>query len=500
MQTVPVLSSTPAARVLIVDDHPNVARTLARALEKAAFSTPLEIMTAKNGHEAMEVSADQNVDILITDFLMPGMSGLTLIETLAAAGRKPNFIVLITAYNAPELGETVERLQVDKYLAKPVRPEMIQSIVGRQLDGQTPLVAREAPRLEDFTILIADDFPDNQRLHSVRLNHEGYTFISALDGEETLHKVRTEKPDLVLLDINLPKKDGLEVLAEMRADPEVAHIPVILLTAARVGPDDILAGLNLGAYDYITKPFDWNELAARVRVKLRVKRIEDELRQRNRELSVLPDIGRDLGARLDMDELGAVLLDRMVAKWGADDGRVIVFEPNGDLYVGLASDRMRGGAAEEALAQACLQRGLERHVVRDRTGILIRDTSVSQRWHPSSSSSTRSAISVPLLGRTDVLGVLTLLSDQPGFFSDDHLPLMYGVASQAAIAVENAQLFGLAAREQRRMTAVLESAADAMLVTDQDGRVVILNPAVCSSLILKPDWVTLCPVNGATVI
>ena len=143
-------------------------------------------------------------------------------------------------------------------------------------------------------ILIADDRPDNLHLLATRLANEGYAFITAADGEEALKKLRSAVPDLVLLDINMPKKDGFDVLQEMRADPLIAHIPVIVVTATRIAPQDVRLGLGLGADDYITKPFNWRELAARVRAKLRVKYVEDVLRRR-RELGLLP---QDLSARL----------------------------------------------------------------------------------------------------------------------------------------------------------------------------------------------------------
>ena len=143
-------------------------------------------------------------------------------------------------------------------------------------------------------ILIADDRPDNLHLLATRLANEGYAFITAADGEEALKKLRSAVPDLVLLDIHMPKKDGFDVLQEMRADPLIAHIPVIVVTATRIAPQDVRLGLGLGADDYITKPFDWRELAARVRAKLRVKYVEDVLRRR-RELGLLP---QDLSARL----------------------------------------------------------------------------------------------------------------------------------------------------------------------------------------------------------
>jgi hypothetical protein len=119
------------------------------------------------------------------------------------------------------------------------------------------------------------------------------------------------------------------VLREIRADPQVAHIPVIILTAARIEPRDVRLGLSLGADDYITKPFDWRELAARIRAKLRVKQAEDALRRRNRELGLLPAIGQDLSARLDVEELTLITLQRSVEHLSATSGHLVVFQPDG---------------------------------------------------------------------------------------------------------------------------------------------------------------------------
>ena len=120
------------------------------------------------------------------------------------------------------------------------------------------------------------------------LDREGYGYLKATDGLETLELVRTHLPDLVLLDINMPHKDGFEVLGEIRADPITEHIPVIILTAARLNPAEIQSGLNMGADDYVTKPFDHKELMARIHTKLRVKQAEDMIRRQNRELKLLP--------------------------------------------------------------------------------------------------------------------------------------------------------------------------------------------------------------------
>jgi two-component system phosphate regulon sensor histidine kinase PhoR len=474
----PIHSPNASPRILIVDDHPNTASMLARALEKAHFKRPVEVLTACSGDEALEVGDTGAIDVLITDFMMPGMSGLNLIEALKNRGQQPGYTILVTAYDTPGLDKVAKRLKVDRYLVKPVRPEAIQTIVMQQLEGrfQQQQPAEPEPPTS-FTILIADDYPDNLRLLSVRLCTEGYTFITAADGVETLKKLREEKPDLVLLDINMPRKDGLEVLQEMRADPEIAHIPVIVVSAARVGSGDVLAGLNLGADDYIVKPFDWNEMAARVRAKLRVKKVEDALRRRNRELSLLPEIGQDLSARLDVDELASVLLERVVAKLGASNGHLYIFQPDGNVFHKTHHKIDLTQWSEESALGWIVTEGIEARVVAERHGILIRDTHAAKHWGKTPLEGARSALSVPLLGRHKVLGVLTISQNQPNYFNEDQLNLVQAIASQAAIAFENAQLYSTIQQEQKRLEAVLHAVGDAIMLMDEHGRLQLVNPA-----------------------
>ena len=467
-----------ASRILIVDDHPNTASMLARALEKTNFKGPVEILTACSGDEALEVGDNGPIDVLITDFMMPGMSGLNLIEALHKKEQHPGYTILVTAYDTPGLDEVAKRLKVNRYLVKPVRPEAIQSIVVQQLDGQ---FHEEQPTETEpptpFKILIADDYPDNLRLLSVRLRSEGYTFITAADGIETLEKLRAEMPDLLLLDINMPRKDGLEVLQEMRADPEISHIPVIVVSAARVGAGDVLAGLNLGADDYIVKPFDWNEMAARVRTKLRVKKVEDALRRRNRELSLLPEIGQDLSARLDVDELASVLLERVVAKLGATNGHLYIFQPDGEVFHKTHRKIDLTQWSEESALGWIVTEGIEAKVVSERRSFLIKDTQAEAQWLKTPLGDARSALVVPFLGRHKILGVLTLSHEQPNQFTHEQLNLVQAIASQAAIAFENAQLYSTIQQEQKRLEAVLHAVADAIMLMDANGRIQLVNPA-----------------------
>ncbi len=109
-------------------------------------------------------------------------------------------------------------------------------------------------------VLVVDDDRVIQQLLEVNLELEGYEVVAtAADGKEALEKIGELKPDLVILDIMMPKMDGLEVCRRLRADPDLADIPVILLSA-RAQDMDIREGLDIGASAYLTKPFDPVEL------------------------------------------------------------------------------------------------------------------------------------------------------------------------------------------------------------------------------------------------
>lgn len=118
--------------------------------------------------------------------------------------------------------------------------------------------------MPDATVLVVDDDPVIQKLLQVNFEMEGYSVITAGDGEEGLRRAQSERPDIVLLDIMMPKMNGLEVAAALKADDETAGIPVILLSA-KAQSSDVQAGMEAGADDYITKPFDPLELLDRVR-------------------------------------------------------------------------------------------------------------------------------------------------------------------------------------------------------------------------------------------
>ncbi|MEZ5788295.1 MAG: response regulator [Xanthobacteraceae bacterium] len=123
-------------------------------------------------------------------------------------------------------------------------------------------------------ILAVDDAPQNLEILRARLEANGYEVITAADGEEGLARARDSDPDLVLLDIMMPKLDGVAVLRKLKEDKALRFVPVVLVTA-KSDMRDVVAGLEAGADDYLVKPFDQAALVARVRSLLRIKELHD---------------------------------------------------------------------------------------------------------------------------------------------------------------------------------------------------------------------------------
>ncbi len=130
-------------------------------------------------------------------------------------------------------------------------------------------------------ILVVDDVPANVKLLEAKLTNEYYDVITAKDGFEALQQTRDRKPDLILLDVMMPGMDGFEACRQMKKDPEISHIPVVMVTALSE-PSARVQGLEAGADDFITKPINDTALFARVRSLVRIKVLIDELRLRGK--------------------------------------------------------------------------------------------------------------------------------------------------------------------------------------------------------------------------
>jgi len=137
-------------------------------------------------------------------------------------------------------------------------------------------------------ILVVDDHEDNIELLRARLEARGYEVFGANDGQAALDQVESVCPDLILLDVMMPRMDGMEVVRRLKSNKSLPFIPVIMQTALD-STENKVEGLDAGADDYITKPINFAELEARVNSLLRIKVLQSDLSSRERELSELND-------------------------------------------------------------------------------------------------------------------------------------------------------------------------------------------------------------------
>jgi DNA-binding response OmpR family regulator len=182
-------------------------------------------------------------------------------------------------------------------------------------------------------ILVVDDNPMNLDILQTRLSVHGYDILTAADGEEALAVAREKLPDLILLDIMMPKLDGIEVCKRLKTDPSLPIMPIIMVTA-KADSKDIVAGLDAGGDEYLTKPLDQAALVARVKSMLRAKALHDTVQEQAARLEAqaaeLAQLNRTLEKRVqeqvsELDRVGRLKrffspqLAELIVSGGAED-------------------------------------------------------------------------------------------------------------------------------------------------------------------------------------
>ena len=236
--------------ILVVEDQEDNRQILRDLLGSAGF----RMIEAHDGEQALTVARSQRPDLILMDIQLPIVDGY---EATRSIKRDPELkhipIIAVTSYALSGDEQRAREAGCDAYVAKPYSPRHLLAKIGQFLEqtlvGQRGAV-RDPPR-----ILIVDDNENNRAIIAARLGTQGYSTTEACDGVEALEAVRRDAPDLILLDVSMPRMDGLEACRRLRSDPNVGFVPIILVTA-RADSKDVVAGLEAGADEYLTKPID----------------------------------------------------------------------------------------------------------------------------------------------------------------------------------------------------------------------------------------------------
>jgi signal transduction histidine kinase len=288
-------------------------------------------------------------------------------------------------------------------------------------------------------VLIADDERNAVVLLTRILERDGFAVESAKDGETALQKATELHPDLILMDVQMPRMNGFEVTQQLRDNPDTARIPVIFVTAAAREPSDVAHGFQLGADDYIRKPYNYHELLARAHSKMRARQLEDRLQRRSEELEALVRIGGEFNQRLGLNELTELILLIASQELSASHAELFLFNENRRLIVwrdvrhGMR-DRTEGtGVLENESTVAA-------HVFHRGEPVLVADTQDDGTLCLPNAAEFRSIAATPLRHHGRLVGILLVADERPQHFSENDLRLLRSIGEQAALAVRNAQL------------------------------------------------------------
>lgn len=328
------------------------------------------------------------------------------------------------------------------------------------------------------SILIVDDIQTNCNLLRSLLLLEGFSHVMvATHGQTALGMMAEHLPDLVLLDVRMPDLDGFEVTRRIRAAYPDRFIPIILISTLDE-PQDRVRGIQVGANDFLSRPFDVQELLARIHSLLALKRMRDELDADRQRLALLNEVSRLLTAQLDYGALTHQIVTLALNLTGANKAVLIALDEEGKFSHKVIAYPHQPPRSTSTIDRRVLDEGLLGWVLCKRQAVVVEDTHCDPRWvELADDEEAAAALAVPLLRGDEVVGALLVTSPQVGAFGTEHLNLLLAVGSHAAIALENARLYEEARRQRARTEILLNQTGDPVIVADGEGRITRINPA-----------------------
>ncbi|MBN1587001.1 MAG: response regulator [Candidatus Omnitrophica bacterium] len=241
-------------KILVVDDEPDIREIIREFLEEEGY----EVLEAGNGDEAIELAHSAKPTLITLDVMMPGRDGIEVCELLKQDPETEHIPIIILSVFADKT-EVIDGI-ADR-LSKPFeRDNLIQSVRN----------ALASPRPGSQTptrVLVVDDDPGIVDLITTWLEEFDFVTEKAGDGAEGLDKMLSFKPDIVILDIKMPRVNGFEVIKRMKSDHRTSDVPIILLSSM-TGEENVQLGLRLGATKFLPKPFEPEALLTHIRAVL----------------------------------------------------------------------------------------------------------------------------------------------------------------------------------------------------------------------------------------
>ncbi|MBL7131501.1 MAG: response regulator [Candidatus Omnitrophica bacterium] len=242
-------------KILVVDDEQDIREIIKIALAQDGF----QVLEADNGKTAIELAKKEKPDLITLDIMMPNIDGFQVAKIIKEDPTTVDIPIIILSVLSQDKNKFMQGIA--DYISKPFKPDELVTKIKEAIE-------KSGLANKSKNILVIDDDPDVIDIITISLKDKGFLLVSASDGAEALEKLKIFIPNLIILDINMPKINGYELIKRLKKEPKFNTIPIIVLTGTYISKQDIEHGLTLGATKYLTKPFTIDAL---------VKEIEESL-------------------------------------------------------------------------------------------------------------------------------------------------------------------------------------------------------------------------------
>jgi DNA-binding NtrC family response regulator len=265
-------------KILVVDDEPAIRDYLKEALSDMGH----EVETVPDGYSAIDYVRDHEVHLAYVDILMPGIDGYETLRRIREIEPKVSSVLISGNAVDKMLGTSIPK-GVFVCLKKPITIEQLEEINRSFEVIRGPLefiyenpYGLDERRIVESRILVVDDEAEIVNVITETLSGEGFTEIeTAEDGNEAIEKFNSTKHDVVILDIMMPKRNGIEVLRHVKA---VSPSSQVIIVTGNADKDSAIAAVKLGAYDYIEKPFELDAIVLTTKRAIEKKLLLDEVK------------------------------------------------------------------------------------------------------------------------------------------------------------------------------------------------------------------------------
>jgi PAS domain S-box-containing protein len=506
-----------SSTILLVDDHEAARRLVRQALERAG----MRVIEAEDGESALSMMKKERPQLVIQDLALPDIDGFDLVGRLRGQRAGEPICVLAFSGLISKLDQSrVVAAGFDDVIPKPCDPSTLVSIVESHLPGRASLAGNFGAGKR---MVLADDDGAQLMLTTLRLSQLGFEIVEARDGQEALDRIREAHPDVIVSDVMMPRVDGFDLALELRKDPRLAHIPLVLTSSSYVEESDRSLARRAGADEFVLRTPDMRELVEALFRTVRAKKkrsdpplpnedltkqhAERVLRQLERqvrhnaglmrrcaalstELSIITRISEAVLKQRNVEaELDDVLSSCFDSE-GASTGALYLLASGGALRVRPLGSQRFGAADLEGFFEqrewlfALMRRGTAQVLV-DTEEASDECRAVLQK------SGAESALVVPLVHMGKVLGALFMAHTDAAHAIDvlQWRVFAQGLSNQITLALTLANAFfdleaaEREAQEQRsrvreqaeRWRALVENAPDIVMNLGRNGEILFIN-------------------------